>query len=157
MIMIVQPAMEMVSIPKVERTERVVKLYIWKWSGVLQCLDNVALYGKDLILLPITSWTEGFKFLSQDRDVASWEQRCRSWSQMKSRKCSRGSKDSSQALRDCRELAARLWGLSSGRSLWNKAGPKERRKLVVEQIHGEEKVIGFRLLLGVTYDVLPST
>ena len=31
--------------------------------------------------------------------------------------------------------------LSSGKPVWNKAGPKEKRKMVVEQVWGQEQMI----------------
>ena len=74
-------------------------------------------------------------------------------------------------------------GLSSGKPAWSKAGPAERRKLVVEQVHRQEEVVRctkavaqakvekcklnwrdlwsmeenwIQFQIGATYDVLPS-
>ena len=50
-----------VPISKVERLERLVNSYIRKWLGVPRCISSVALYGKGILQLPVTSLTEEFK------------------------------------------------------------------------------------------------
>ena len=44
-----------------ERMERLVSSYIRKWLGAPRCLSNVALYGKGMLQLPVSSLTEEFK------------------------------------------------------------------------------------------------
>ena len=45
-----------------ERMERLVSSSIRKWLGVPRCLSSVALYGKGILQLPVSSLTEEFKF-----------------------------------------------------------------------------------------------
>ena len=44
-----------------EKMERLVSFYIRKWLGVPRCLSTVALYGKSILQLPVTSLVEEFK------------------------------------------------------------------------------------------------
>ena len=44
-----------------EKIERLVSFYIRKWLGVPRCLSTVALYGKGILQLPVSSLVEEFK------------------------------------------------------------------------------------------------
>ena len=44
-----------------EKMERLVSFYIRKWLGVPRCLGTVALYGKGILQLPVSSLVEEFK------------------------------------------------------------------------------------------------
>lgn len=47
-----------VPISKVEKLERLVSSCVRKWLGVPRCLSNIALYGIDILALPLSSFTE---------------------------------------------------------------------------------------------------
>ena len=44
-----------------EKMERLVRFYMSKWLGVPRCLSTVALYGKGILQLPVSSLVEEFK------------------------------------------------------------------------------------------------
>ena len=44
-----------------EKMERLVSFYISMWLGVPRCLSTVALYGKGILQLPVSSLVEEFK------------------------------------------------------------------------------------------------
>ena len=44
-----------------ENMERLISFYIRKWLGVSRCLCTVALYGKGILQLPLSSLVEEFK------------------------------------------------------------------------------------------------
>ena len=50
-----------VPLSKVERMEKIINYFVRKWLGVPRCLSIVALYGKGIVELPISSLTEEFK------------------------------------------------------------------------------------------------
>ena len=54
-----------------EKMERLVSFYISKWLGVSRCLSTVALHGKDILQLPVSSLVEEFN--CKDRAPVSWE------------------------------------------------------------------------------------
>ena len=67
-----------VAISEVEKFERIMNKAVRKWLGVPCCLSTVALYGKGILELPMTSLVEEFKCaktslemtLSQSKDPA---------------------------------------------------------------------------------------
>ena len=50
-----------VPISKVDKLERLVSSFARKWLGVPRCLSNIALYGKGILELPLSSLTEEYK------------------------------------------------------------------------------------------------
>lgn len=50
-----------VPITTVEKMEHIITSYMKKWLGVPRCLSNIALYGKGILELPLTSLTEEYK------------------------------------------------------------------------------------------------
>ncbi|MDF4259815.1 hypothetical protein P3388_26120, partial [Vibrio parahaemolyticus] len=118
-----------------------------------RCLSSVALYGKGILQLPVSSLTEEFictkvrteLLLSGNKDVVV---RSVIPNPTKERKCNPRSA--------VQEADAALWhaeivgnvqfgrgglGLCSGKPVWNKAGLKDKRKLVVEQIRRQEEIV----------------
>ena len=55
-----------VPLSKVERMEKIINSFVRKWLGVPRCLSSVAMYGKGIVELPISSLTEEFKCAKVD-------------------------------------------------------------------------------------------
>ena len=135
-----------------ERMERLVSSYIRKWLGAPRCLSTVALYGKGMLQLPVSSLIEEFKctkvrtelLLSGSKDilvsnVVPNPTRGRKWNP-------RVAVQEAEAALKHAEIVGNVQfgrgglGLGPGKPAWNKAGPKEKRKLIVEQVRRQEEL-----------------
>ena len=106
------------------------------------------MYGKGILQLSTSSLTEEFKctkvrtelLLSVSKDavirvIAPNPTKGRKWNPRVA------VQEAEAALRHAEIVGKfQFWG-GSGKPVWNKAGPKEKRKLVVEQIHTQEEMI----------------
>ena len=50
-----------VPISRIDKLERLVSSFARKWLGFPRCLSNIALYGKGILELPLSSLTEEYK------------------------------------------------------------------------------------------------
>ncbi|KAK0145573.1 hypothetical protein N1851_015527 [Merluccius polli] len=137
----------------VERLEKMINSFVRKWLGVPRCLSSVALYGKGIVELPISSLTEEFKCakarlemtLTQSKDpvvrkVAPTVKAGRKWNP------EQAVKQAQVALRH-RDIMGHVQhgrgglGLDISKPLWSKASAGERRKMVVEEMHRQEETV----------------
>ena len=142
-----------IPITTAEKMEKLVSFYIRKWLGVPRCLSTVALYGKGILQLPITSLVEEFKctkvrtelLLSGSKDavvskVVPNPIKGRKWNP-------RIAVQEAEATLRHTEIVGNVQigrgglGLGPGKPVWSRAGPKEKRKLVVEQVRRQEEVL----------------
>ena len=142
-----------VPISKVEKLERLINSFIRKWLGAPRCLSSVALYGKGMLELPVSSLTEEYKCakvrlemtLTQSKDpvvrgAAPTVKTGRKW------KPKEAVQQAQAALRH-RDIVGQVQhgrgglGLCTGNPAWSKASAGEQRKLVVKEIHHQEELV----------------
>ena len=140
-----------VPITTVEKMERTITSYVKKWLGVPRCLSNIALYGKGVLELPLTSLTEEYKCSkvrlqmtlkdSKDQTISKSAPPLltgRKWTP------SNAVQQATSALRH-QDIVGNIQhgrgglGLVASKPTWHKASTSERRKLVVEEVRRQEE------------------
>ncbi|KAK0136753.1 Retrovirus-related Pol polyprotein from type-2 retrotransposable element R2DM [Merluccius polli] len=140
-----------VPISKVDKLERLVSSFARKWLGVPRCLSNIALYGKGILELPLSSLTEEYKstkvrlqmMLTESRDpcvakTAPTLSTGRKWTP------AAATHQAKSALKH-RDIVGAVQrgrgglGLGESEPSWHKASPAQRRGLVVEEVRREEQ------------------
>ena len=142
-----------VPISSVEKMERVVSSYVRKWLGAPKCLSSVALYGKGILQLPVSSLTEEFKCTkvrtemllagSKDaivRKVVPNPTKGRKWNPRMAVQEAEASLRHAEIVGNV-QLGRGGLGLGSGKPVWNRADPKIKRKRVVEQVRRQEEIV----------------
>ena len=136
-----------------ETMEQLVSSYIRKWLGVPRCLSSVALYGKGILQLPVSNLAEEFKctkvrtelLLSGSKDILVSNVVLNPNSERKWNP--RAAVQGAEAALRHAEIVGNVQfgrgglGLGPGKPAWNKAGPKEKRKLIVEQMCRQEQLL----------------
>ena len=133
--------------------ERLVSFYIRKWLGVPRCLSTVALYEKGILQLPVSSLVEEFKCNKVTTELLLAGSKDMVVSKVvpnptKGRKCNtRTAAQEAEATLRHTEIVGNVQigrgglGLGLGKLVWSRAGPREKRKLVVEQVRRQEEML----------------
>ena len=136
-----------------EKMERLVSFYIRKWLGVPRCLSTVALYGKGILQLPVSSLVEEFKctkvrtelLLAGSKDVVVSKvvpnpTKGRKWNPRMAAQEAEATLRHTEIVGNV-QIGRGGLGLGPGKPVWSRAGPKEKRKLVVEQVRRQEEML----------------
>ena len=140
-----------ISLTKAESLEKIINNYVRKWLGVPRCLSSVALYGRGLLELPLSSLTEEYKCTKVRLEMTITESKDpvirshvpsqntgKKWSAKNATLQAKSALHHSDIVGQVQSGRAGF-GLGKRRTPWNKASPAERRKLVVEEIRQQEE------------------
>ena len=140
-----------IPISTVERFEAKINKHTRKWLGVPPGLTDVALYGKRTKLaLPLKSLVEEYKAGkarlltmlqdSKDEHVRSVEPTLKTGRKWKVAECVEAAKQSLQLKEVIGYTQTDRKGFGHGEEkLWSKAGPKQKRDMVIHEIRNEEE------------------
>ena len=140
-----------IPLSNVERMERAISAQIRKWLGLPPSLTNVALYGRGLFELPLSSLTEEFKcskvrrqmILLDSKDemiqtVAPSQKTGKKWH-------SKTATEQAIAAAKHKDIVGYVQcgksglGMGEKRERWSKASTVERRKMVINEVHHQEE------------------